>query len=143
MEGFSGIRISRRKLGVATGVAAAAAVAINQLRSSGPEPPPPPGIKALEVNGVQVLKSGKEGPNIIFLHNAGQVPLGMTEHILNLSEAGQVTAPNIFDLIRALQLRGNKQPSFADIANEISRLDLLDKRERIGLVTSSFGASVA
>ncbi len=117
---------------------------IKKLTSEGSLPEtPPPGVEVAKINGIQVLKSGDKGPNIIFLHNAGQVPLGMTEHIRNLAEAGQVVAPNIFDLIRSLQLRGNENPSFADIANEISRLDILDKKEKTGLVSSSFGGSVA
>lgn len=99
-------------------------------------------VEVAEIDKIQVLKAGKKGPNIIFLHNAGQVPLGMTEHILNLSEVGQVIAPNIFDLIRSLQLRGNGNPTFADIANEIFRLGLLDKKHKTGLVTNSFGSSV-
>lgn len=143
MESVGGVRVSRRKF-IAAGLAAiAAAVGIKKLTSEDNPPKPPMGIKEINVEGVQVLKSGDQGPNIIFLHNAGQVPLGMTEHILNLSEAGQVIAPNIFDLIRVLQLRGNKNPGFADIANEISRLDLLDRRKKTGLVSTSFGASVA
>lgn len=144
MEGTSGGGITRRRLvESAIGVAA---VTLATHRSQPKKENPvtlPAGIKALDINGVQVLKSGDKGPNVIFLHNAGQVPLGMTEHIRNLSEVGQVVAPNIFDLIRVLQLRGNPNPGFADIANEISRLDILDKKQKTGLVSSSMGGSVA
>lgn len=141
MENPLEITVSRR---TALKVGAGLFVVVRNKLSSGGENPvtPPQGIKALDINGVQILKSGKEGPNIIFLHNAGQVPLGMTEHILNLSEAGQVIAPNIFDLIRSLQLQGNENPTFADIAHEIYRLDILDKKQKTGLVTNSFGGSV-
>lgn len=146
MENPPEIRMSRRTFFTAASIGAGVVLgggAYKKLTSWGETPKPPQGIEALDIDGVHVLKSGKEGPNIIFLHNAGQVPLGMTEHIKNLSEAGQVIAPNIFDLIRSLQLRGNKNPSFADVANEIYRLDLLDKRQQTGLVSTSFGASVA
>ncbi|MBI2334496.1 alpha/beta hydrolase [Candidatus Daviesbacteria bacterium] len=103
------------------------------------------GVEVSKVGGVEIVSAGKEGPNIIFLHNAGQVPEGMTEHIGNLAEAGQVqvVAPNIFDIIRSLQLKGNANPSFADIAYEIFHLDILNKKEKTGIVSSSFGGSVA
>lgn len=67
----------------------------------------------------------------------------MTEHIGLLAQAGKVIAPNIFDLIRSLQVRGNAKPSFADIFNEFYSLDLLDKKQRTGIAASSFGSSVA
>lgn len=108
-----------------------------------------PKIEAAEFDSqgykVQVLrgKGDLEGPNIIYLHPAGQPPAGTTEYILNLAQAGQVFAPNMFDLISALQHRGVKNPSFADIVNEFSDLDLLNKRGRTGLVATSFGASFA
>lgn len=145
MEGASsnGTGVTRRRLLEGAGVAAVA-IATHRSKPEGEKPVTlPAGIKALDINGIQVLQSGTEGPNIIFLHNAGQVPLGMTEHICNLAEVGQVVAPNIFDLIRSLQLRGNPNPGFADIANEISRLDILDRKQKTGIVSSSMGASVA
>lgn len=145
MEGSTGeVGLTRKNLlktGAAAVAAGAAALGIKKLTSE--SPPLPAGVERVIADGVEVLKSGNEGPNIIFLHNAGQVPEGMTEHMLNLSEVGQVVAPNIFDLIRSLQLKGNKHPSFADIANEFSRLDLLDKKQKTGIVSSSFGSSVA
>ncbi len=144
-------RFTRRRGAIAVGsvgLAAAAAVFANisSSRENPVKPDPfalPEGVESTQVNGVEVLRSGKEGPNILFLHNGGQVPIGMTEHIKNLSEVGQVIAPNIFDLVRSLQLRGNGQPSFADIANEISRLDVIDKKQKTGIVSSSMGGSVA
>ncbi len=102
----------------------------------------PEGVEELKVNGVQVLVSGKDGPKLLFLHNAGQVPEGMTEHILQLAPYGQVIAPNIFDLTRAAQRRGITKPSFADLANEISALNLINKGDETGLVTSSMGSAV-
>lgn len=103
----------------------------------------PEGIAELKINGIQVLISGKDGPNLLFFHNAGQVPAGMTEHILNLAPYGRVIAPNIFDVIRYLQLHGNPHPSFADVANELSNWDIIDKKQPTGNISSSFGASVA
>ena len=100
-------------------------------------------IEVGEINGIQVVKAGKEGPNILLLHPAGQPPLEMGEHLQQLSEAGQVYAPNIYDLIASLRRRGNKNPSFADVVNEFSKLDLINKHAKTGLVAASFGGSFA
>lgn len=100
-------------------------------------------VEVASIEGIEIVKAGKEGLNILFLHPAGQPPLGMKESIQLLTEAGQVFAPNIFDLIASLQRRGNKNPSFADVVNEFTRLDLLNKGERTGLVAASFGGSFA
>lgn len=100
-------------------------------------------VEVSKVSGVEIVSAGKEGPNIIFLHPAGQPPLGMIEHIGQLGEVGQVFAPNIFDLIAVLQHRGIKNPGFADIVNEFNRLDILDKRQGTGLVAASIGGQFA
>lgn len=92
---------------------------------------------------VQFLRAGTEGPNILFLHPAGQPPLGMTEVIKQLAEVGQVIAPNMFDLISSLRQRGVKNPTFADIVNEFSSFNLINKRERTGIVAASMGGSFA
>lgn len=101
------------------------------------------GVEVNKINGVEIVSAGKEGPNIIFLHPAGQPPLGMIEHIGQLGEVGQVIAPNIFDLIAVLQHRGIKNPGFADIVNEFMSLDILDKGQKTGLVAASIGGQFA
>lgn len=101
------------------------------------------GVEVSKFSGVEIVSAGKEGPNVIFLHPAGQPPLGMREHIEQLALGGRVFAPNIFDLIAVLQRRGIKNPSFADIVNEFRGLYILDKRQGTGLVAASFGGSFA
>lgn len=142
-----GSRFSRKRLilgGAVVGAAAAAAIeGFKKITESKPAKLPE-GIEELRINGIQVLVSGKEGgPNLLFFHNAGQVPEGMTEHILNLAPHGRVIAPNSFDAIRYLQLNGNPNPSFADVANVISNLGVIDKKQKTGVVSSSFGSSFA
>lgn len=104
---------------------------------------PESGVEVASIKGIEIVKAGQEGPNIIFIHPAGQPPLGMEEPIRMLAEAGIVFAPNIFDLIASLQRRGNKNPGFADVVNEFTRLDLLNKREKTGIVGASIGGSFA
>lgn len=143
MEGI-GPRITRRRA-VGAGIIAAAGVAgvtaTKTLTYQNPEFMIPPGVENLAVEGIQVVKAGKEGPNIVFLHNSAQVPLGMAEHIDILSKVGQVFAPNLFDLYRSLYIGGNKNPSFADLVNEFSRLGILKVGEKAGFVSSSLGSS--
>lgn len=100
-------------------------------------------IEVREINGIQIVKAGKEGPNILFLHPAGQPPVGMAEHISQLAEVGQVIAPNMFDLVSSLIRKGNKSPSFADMVNEFTKLDLVNRRERTGIVATSMGGDFA
>lgn len=100
-------------------------------------------IEQAEIQGVQVAKAGTEGPVIVYLHHAGQPPLGNANHILPLSQEGQVFAPNMYDLLAKSRRKGVKNPSFADMAYEFNNLDLLPQRARRHLVAVSWGGSFA
>lgn len=93
-----------------------------------------------EVNGIQIVKAGTEGPNILFLHDSGQPPAGMTRQILQLAEVGQVYAPNLFD-IAGLLTRKNIRPDYEDMVYEFNQLKLLNRRYKTGIVGVSLGAA--
>lgn len=100
-------------------------------------------IETRRISGIQVVCAGQEGPNIIFLHPAGQPPLGMKEHIEQLAPYGRVVAPNLFDLVASCIRRGIKKPTFDDLGHEFSRLEVTSQDARTGLVAASFGGSFA
>lgn len=100
-------------------------------------------LEVSKINGVGVVRMGHEGPNILFLHPAGQLPLGMKEHLQQLAEVGQVYAPNIYDLIASSMSRGNKRPTFSDVVNEFTKLNLVNTKGRLGIVAASIGGSFA
>lgn len=100
-------------------------------------------IEIHRINGIQVVCAGQEGPNIIFLHPAGQPPLGMREHIAQLAPYGRVVAPNLYDLVAACIRNGIKKPTFDDLSHEFSRLEITSQDARTGLVAASFGGSFA
>lgn len=99
-------------------------------------------IELSEVSGVQIVKAGTEGPNILFLHDSGQPPAGMKRHLRQLAEAGKVIAPNLFDLASNLRHKGIA-PSLEDIVYELDQLDLIDRQQRTGIVAVSVGAGFA
>lgn len=100
-------------------------------------------IEIHRINGIQIVCAGQEGPNVIFLHPAGQPPLGMREHIEQLAPYGRVIAPNIYDLVASCVQKGIKKPTFDDLGHEFSRLEIFSQNARTGLVAASFGGSFA
>lgn len=98
-------------------------------------------IEISQVNGIQVIKAGGEGPNILFLHDAGQPVAGMIRHIRQLAEAGQVVAPNYFDAT-GKTIREGKKPSYEDLVYELDRMSLMDKSKPTGIVGVSMGAAL-
>lgn len=99
-------------------------------------------IEITEVNGIQIVRAGKEGPNILFLHDSGQPPAGMKRQISQLAEGGKVIAPNLFDIASVLRSKGI-MPSFEDMVYKFDQLDLVDRRHKTGIVAVSLGAGFA
>lgn len=99
-------------------------------------------IEVANINGIQIVKAGNTGPNIIFIHDTGQPPVGMERQIKRLAEVGTVYAPNLYDITGALA-RKHIKPTFADIVHEFNTLDLIGKNDRIGIVAASLGAGFA
>ena len=99
----------------------------------------PGSIEIQEVNGIQIVKAGGEGPNILFLHDSGQPPAGMKRQILQLAEVGKVVAPNLFDIAGTLA-RKHIHPTYEDMVWEFNQLELLSSRDKTGIVAVSLGA---
>ncbi len=95
-------------------------------------------IEVTEINKIKIHTSGVNGEQILFLHPAGQLPAGMTEHIEQLSEVGRVIAPNLFDIISVL-LREKEAPSFRGIANTLQELEIVDLQNKTHIVACSLG----